>query len=516
MRRLRVYVCLALLLGLGLSLHAQPAEQIDTQAEKLSGDEAFFDSFIRYYDFSTVGRYTHEYHPFLFEKSSYSLDELEDRVVAAGLPIKGRIVLTGYEEQAIPAYFTHYKVCTGSKINDEAWSKGQSGWTPQLHNKFGVMTGFLFRNIPKINELHEKKSLETLFDHIHLHVMPIYKNRSHIFQRHAFGGVLPIMQELQPTIEKCMIMRDQRTLFDKLVFFWKKLYEYELRFGNRKVLGTQDILFSVAHAQHLARSDVPLFRYYFGPDITYPIKVTRLQKESATYNAQAFVKKFVNQLRPIEDKSTVYIFCSFVDGVGKSTLLGNVQNFKKYGCNFESYDPVDNSSSQLAQLYQYDEKVFIADLPAQMSHFTYKPDGMVYFDILAAGTTDDEIRSVRRFVDEKRDELCETFTKTLADVEQTISEKGWFESSLYDEAFPERAFCKNLLLLKQQKANRWVPFRHNGGDYLFHRLCPRRIRKLNHLTSKILERFTRSFNLSRLFPQQLESIIFDSFRKDFL
>jgi len=30
----------------------------------------FLDSFINYYDFSTIGRYTHEYHPFLFEKSS--------------------------------------------------------------------------------------------------------------------------------------------------------------------------------------------------------------------------------------------------------------------------------------------------------------------------------------------------------------------------------------------------------------------------------------------------------------
>lgn len=445
---------------------------------KSQDSEKFLESFIKYYDFSTSGRYTHEYHPFLFEKSSYSLDELEEKVETNGLPIKGRIVLTGYEEQAVPAYFTNYKVCTGSKINDEAWSKGKSGWTPQLHNKFGVMTGFLFRNIPIVNEFHASKNKEHLFDHVGLNAMPIYKKSSHIFQRHAFAGAFPIMQQAQRDIEDCMVKRDQKALFKKLGLFWKKLYQYELQCGNRKVLGTQDILFSVAHSQHIARSSVPLFRYYFGPDITYPIKVTRLQKEAATRVAQTFVQKFVTHLKPVDDKSTVYIFCSFVDGVGKSTLLGNVQNYKKYGCKFASYDPVDNSSSQLAQIYKYDEKVFIADLPAQMSHFTYKPDGLVYFDIFAANMTNKEVGAIRKFVKENNKDLEQKYKQELFDVEQTVLLNGWFDKTLYDPAIPERAFCKNLLLLRQKKANQWVPFKYNGESYLFHSSNMLRIRKL--------------------------------------
>ena len=67
-------------------------------------DQKFIKSFVNYYDFSTVGRYTHEYHPFLFEKSSYSLDELEQSLTKNDFDISGRLVLTGYEEQAVPSY----------------------------------------------------------------------------------------------------------------------------------------------------------------------------------------------------------------------------------------------------------------------------------------------------------------------------------------------------------------------------------------------------------------------------
>lgn len=441
----------------------------------------FLDSFIRYYDITTSGRYTHEYHPFLFGKSSYSLDELEDHLTDNGLAIKGRLVIAGYEEQAVPSYYTNYKVCTGARINDEVRVKDASGWTTQLHNKFGLMTGYLFRDIPKMNAYLADHGAQGLCEHINLDLMPIYDDGSWIFQRHAFGRMLPVMQREQNKINLVVAQKNQKQLFKELVDFWKKLYELELQFGNRKVVGTQDVLFSIAHGQHLYRSNVPLFKYYVGPDITYPIKVTTLQKESATYHAQTFVKSFVKKLKPVEDKATVYIFCSFVDGVGKSTLLGNIQNYKKHGDDLLNYDPVDNSSSQLAQLYKYDDKVFIADLPAQMSHFTYKPDGMVYFDPLAAGMTEESFGGLKQFVLDNKDEFVEDYEGLLEKVRLDVMLKGWFDESFNDPKRAGRAFIKNLLLLKRDDKNLWIPFVYQGKHYLFHKYVPQNIRVLVRL-----------------------------------
>jgi len=438
----------------------------------------FLESFIQYYDFTTVGRYTHEYHPFLFEKSSYSLDELEQNIESHGMSIKGRIVIAGYEEAAVPAYYTNYKVCTGSKINDEVRIKDASGWTQQLHNKFGVMTGFLFRDVPLITQYCLANQVEPLFEHINLHKMPIYDRDASLFQRHAFKDMFRVMLDEQSIIDLYMCQRNSKKIFSELVRFWRMLYEHELRFGSRQVLGTQDVLFSIAHAQHLYRSSVPLFKYYAGPDITYPIKVTLVQKEAATYHAQTFVKKFAQHLKKIDDKKTAYIFCSFVDGVGKSTLLGNVQNYQKYGSKFVDYDHVDNSSSQLAQLYKCGDGIFIADLPAQMSHFTYKPDGMVYFDPLAAGMSDKEFGDIVAYAFKNKTNLIESYEKLCAQVKRTVERSGWFAPGLSNPDAPEKAFVKNLLLLKREEQNVWIPFVYQGKHYLFHASNPESIRTL--------------------------------------
>ena len=447
--------------------------------------ESFIDSFIRYYDISTVGRYTHEYHPFLFEKSSYSLDELEEKIVEDGLKIKGRIVLTGYEEQAIPSYYTNYKVCTGSKINDEVRVRDSSGWTQQLHNKFGVMTGFLFRDVDVVNAYHDQRGIKGgLFDHINIESMPIYNPRSHIFQRHAFGDILSTMIDKQNILNRTMLRSEEKGVFRNLIDFWEKIYEYELRFGSKNVLGTQDILFSIAHARHLLRSKIPLFKYYVGPDITYPIKVTPLQKRAATYNAQTFVKKFEKHLKPIDGEATVYIFCSFVDGVGKSTLLGNAKNYKKYGENYEAYDRVDNSSSQLAELYCYDKNVFIADLPAQMSHFTYKPDGFVYFDVLATENGQELLGRLSKVVLKNKEKFIEDYKGLLDRLCQGDIKKynSFMEGDTLSGGvdFSEQ-FAKNVLLLKKEKKNKWIPFFYEGENYLFHESNPDKIRKLVEL-----------------------------------
>ncbi|MCK4517743.1 hypothetical protein KAT92_03145 [Candidatus Babeliales bacterium] len=460
-------------------------------------NNAFIESFIRYYDFTSVGRYTHEYHPFLFEKSSYSLDELENSLTKNGLAIKGRIVVAGYEEQAVPGYYTNYRICTGSKINDEARARGLSGWGEQLHNKFGLMSGFLFRDVPRINQQLEAIGRSTKFEHINLNFMSIYDDDASVFQSHAFGDLFPFMLQTERIINQQVLNNNDKAVFAGLINFWQNMYRYEIKYGNRKVLGTQDVLFSIAHAQHLLRSPAPLFKYYVGPDITYPIKVTRVQKVAATRHAQAFVKRFVKDLKSVDNKKTAYIFCSFVDGVGKSTLLGNVQNYQKYDNQFSKYEAVDNSSSQLAQLYEYEKDVFIADLPAQMSHFTYKPDGMVYFDVLAAGISDQAHEDLQAFVLKNKEELLDKWEKAVLSVAGVVVRDGWFESSLQDAKNPERAFARNLFLLKKNKENNWIPFSCDGHDYLFNRQKPDQIRLLVKLE------LADSIGLKNYAPEQM-------------
>jgi len=439
----------------------------------------FNESFVLPYDVTVNGRYTHEYHPILFEKSSYSLDDLEKRVLAEGMEISGRIIVAGYEEQAVPDYLTNYKVCTGHKINDEAKIKNKSGWVEQPHNKFGLMTGFLFRDVPSINEeLFLNDGREPLFRHINLNLMPIYRRDSWVFQEHAFGEMFDFMLGKQRAVNECVKRGDVKKLFYELIHFWKMIYDYELRFGNRSVLCTQDTSFSIAHAEHLVRSPVSVLNYFVGPDITYPIKVTDNQKKMATYHAQSFVREIVKKLVPIDEEPTVYVLCSFVDGVGKSTLLGNIQNYQKYGEQFELYDPVDNSSSQLAEVYNFGENVFIADLPAQISHFTYKPDGMVYCDLSATCTDEVKLDKVKNFVGNNRQRLLARYKKLIQLVRGKVGSGGWFEPSLNDSKRPNFTFVRNLLLLKKVRNNKWIPFLFDNEHYLFNSSEPNRIRIL--------------------------------------
>ena len=437
------------------------------KSEQLS----FINSFVKCYDFTVVGRYTHAYHSFLFQKTSYSLDELEKNLTAQGLNVKGRIVVAGYEEQASPLCYTNYKACTGSKINDESCSKDLSGWSLQLHNTFGLMTGFLFRDCSAITKFCKENGKKSLFEHINVDLISIYGNDAWVFQKHAFGNVFDLMCDAQDIVNKQMICADYNGMFATLINFWKILYDNELKNGDRQVLGTQDVLFSISHAEHLFRSDIPLLKYYTGPDITYPIKVSDMQKKAATFHAQTFVKKFVKKLKPLDDKPTAYIFCSFVDGVGKSTLLGNVQNYKEFADQFQKFKPVDNSSSQLAEIYNYDEKVYIADLPAQMSHFIYKPDGMVYVDSKTI-VGEDDIDELQSVITKQKSQLINQWNDTALFVKNVIAKNGWFAPCLDDQNNPANAFAKNLFLLKKETSNVWVPFKYKKKNYLFNVLQP--------------------------------------------
>ena len=70
----------------------------------------------------------------------------------------------------------------------------------------------------------------------------------------------------------------------------------------------------------------------------------------------------------------------------------------KHGSDIKNYEHVDNSSSQLATVFDFSDEAVIADLPAQVSHFTYKPDGMVYVAIGATDMTASECDEVSAYV----------------------------------------------------------------------------------------------------------------------
>jgi len=156
----------------------------------------------------------------------------------------------------------------------------------------------------------------------------------------------------------------------------------------------------------------------------------------------------------------------------------------------------------LADIFQLKEDVFIADLPAQVSHFTYKPDGFVYVGVgreLSEGQiqklqgyirenkeslkeeyTDllDEISKIVEFVQEYKEELKQEYDELLESVRSTIETNGYFAPELNDKNNPKKAFLRNLLLLKREKTNRWMPFVSEGTHYLFNYYDPAQIRML--------------------------------------
>ena len=425
-------------------------------------DADFLKSFVHHYEFNAEGRYAHEYHPALLGKTACSLDGLEEYLSKQNFDLKGRLVICGYEEQAVPSYYTDYKK---AKIDDEASSKNKVGWSMRLHNRFGFITGFLFKDF---NYFAQRwfKNKPSLFQHIDPDEIEIFDDRATIFQDHAFGQALDFILPTQQAIVSNFQKENYIGIFEELIKFWTSMYNGEVKVGNKQVAGTQDILFSIEYARHLVRSKLPLFKCYVGPDITYPIEVSAVQSKDATLHAQEFMRIFSQKLTPQEDKATVYIFCSFVDGVGKSTMLGNIRNYLNYGSDIERFDRVDNSSSQLADIFKLKENVFIADLPAQVSHFTYKPDGLVY---VSAGRdlSEKKIKELQNFATQNKDLLILNYKQALLDVKKIINEEGFLTENLNNTKNIQYAFLRNLVLLKKEQDNYWVPFCKDGEEYLF-------------------------------------------------
>ena len=436
-------------------------------------DEAFVRSFVHHYDFNTEGRYTHEYHPYLLQKTQKSLTKLEDRLTLEGMHLHGRMLIGGYEENAIPSYYTDYRE---SKINDEASSENKAGWSLRLHNRFGLMTGFLFKDFnTKASRWYRDQSPP--IEHINPDHVELFVDEGGIFQEHAFGEALNHMDLYKHRLEQCFKQEKTKDILGELIHFWEGMYEHEVKAGGRRVSATQDVLFSVEYARYLNNCELPILKYYLGPDITYPIETFIGQTREATENSQEFVKQFARKLEPVADKNTAYVFCSFVDGVGKSTMLGNVKNWQVHGDAIEDYERVDNSSSQYATIFPFKEKVFIADLPAQVSHFTYKPDGLVYVHAHAELSID-ALTKVRNFVQEHKETYIDGYRDLYLSVKDTVDQEGYFASSLNDPNDVGRAFMRNIILLKRELANTWVPFTFEEQHYLFNFAEPSEVRML--------------------------------------
>jgi hypothetical protein len=436
-----------------------------------ASSEPFINSFIDHYDFSVEGRYTHEYHTFLLEKARTSLDELKERLRLDGIHLAGRYVIAGYEGEAIPSYYTDY---SRIKIDDEMSKKGHDGWSLRLHNQFGLLTGFLFKDV---SALHTKK---IPLEHIGAEHVEILQDESGTFQEHAFGETYPLLLESKRRIEKTLKKNNVDSFFGELIHFWNTLYNNESVLSGRQRAATQDILFAIEYAKYLRGQDVDLLSYYTGPDITYPIEISQRQPKEATRSAQQFVKVFSKDLKQVNGKKTVYMFSSFVDGVGKSTTLGNIKNWLKHGSDFEHYERVDNSSSQYAEVYEAAPGVFIADLPAQISHFTYKPDGFVYVDVETEATKSQTI-ALQNYIRASNERLADEYRALSKDVKATIARAGYNDSSLQSKAEPAKAFIRNLMLLKRLESNVWIPFTYENENYLFDKTESSKIRILHTL-----------------------------------
>ncbi len=426
----------------------------------VGSEHDFIKSFLKHFEFSPEGRYVHEYHPFILQQTSESFRLLEKELVRNDLNLHGRFAILGYEEASMPPYYTDFKA---AKINDEATTKNNAGWSLKLHNRFGFMTGFTLKDVNRV------KSSDQIFEHINVDKISLFDARAGIFQEHAFGEALPLIDSTHQAIMKVIKNNEYRKVLSLLIKFWEKLYGGYLKVGNKQVAGTQDILFSVEGAKHLLASPVPLKKYFTGPDITYPIEIFNSQQKGATRHAQVFVERFAQQLVPQNGEKTVYIFCSFVDGVGKSTMLGNIKNWMKYGNNVEHYEHVDNSSSQLAEVFQFHDKVYIADLPAQMSHFTYKPDGLVFVDINTEKRFFEKLDTIQSLVRKDAVVYENKYETDLISVRNRIHQSGFFDPSLQNVATADKAFLRNLVLLKKDYDNYWIPFSFEGEYFLFNR-----------------------------------------------
>lgn len=462
-----------------------------------SSEKEFIKSFVTHYDFSPEGRYTHEYHPFLLKQTSACLQQLETHLLASGFDIQDRIVIMGYQQEGVPSYYSNMHA---KPIDDEISLKTKKGRVVPAHNIFGFLTGFLLKDCNWLQQQWFKEA-PLQIEHVSVDRVDLFDDKAYLFQKHAFGKDFESILEARKKVEASIKTGSVKSVLRCLTTFWERLYGGELKSFGQEVLATQDILFSVDYAKHLTEATfLPIKKMYVGPDITYPIEVLSFQEQAVTESAQTFVKQFSKTLVPRDTKKTAYIFCSFVDGVGKSTLLGNVINYSKYGDCIEHYERVDNSSSQRATLFKLKPDVFILDLPAQLSHWVSKPDGYVFVDVAS-------VKELGAFKTE-----VITFVKEHAQIYQDKFEVRLNESLDNPLEFYD-VYAKNVKLFGSKV--QWIPFEYNERLFIFDRYNQEHIKCLVPLEGvhsrglKTVHPEQMLFTKGLLVPMQYESFMDD-------
>ncbi len=413
----------------------------------------FSKSFIDGYCFHPEGRFSREYHPYLLKKTKESLTTLEEYLQGRSFSLAERVLIMGYEQNAVPSYFN----CLSRKqIEDEAVTKTESGWEFAPGNVFGFLTGYLFKDAGIVRQ--------DLVEHIAKDSVEIFNEGTEILQKHAFGKWYETILGYQASVQKWIENSDCKKIFNCLVNFWKSIYEAESANVQGSRFATQDILFSFYYVKHVMSSVIPISKLFVGPDISYPIEVTPQQSIEVTRNAQSFVARFVECLKPVKKQKTVYVFWSFVDGVGKSTLLGNICNWLLHKDDFKKYSHVSNASSQRATFYDVNSDVMIADLPAQISHYSAKPDGHVYIDLgFSTDLLSEEVSEIKEYVVAHYQEIISDYENRLNAI-----------TSESDVNLPEDVVVKNSKMLDIHSA--WRPFMHKKHHYVVNAYDPRQIR----------------------------------------
>ncbi|MBA3954316.1 hypothetical protein H0X48_03310 [Candidatus Dependentiae bacterium] len=446
--------------------------------------DAFHTSFISSYDLS--GRYTHEYHPYVLKKTRDSFLELEHSLRKDNFSVNGRILILGYQEDAVAPYKTDWQ---RQALEDEAIAKTAGGLAQPTKNIFGYLTGFLLKDAEWL-EKNWFKDMQHAIKHVYARPIDLFKDSAVFFQKHALGKDFPAIIEARDTVEHALYSRNLKTVLGELISFWMSMYENASKTGSQETIATQDMLFSIDYARALIEGQAPLKKLFVGPDITYPIEILSCQQKEATAHAQQFIHELQTELVPVNNQKTVYIFCSFVDGVGKSTLLNNIANWGLHGLQFDKYERCDNSSSQEATLFELKENTYIADLPAQISHYTIKPDGLVFTDISTVKEIDKTTQAavIRYAIDNK--------ALLIAQFEDIKEKAKLHTQALYvstDHVYNYAVNCQVLGVIDSP----WVGFMHENKYYLFHKQHPHKIRALTTLAG------AHSFGLKVIEPEQM-------------
>ncbi len=407
----------------------------------------FCQSFIDGLSFNPESRFVHEYHPYLLAKTQDSLHQLESYITQQGFVSAHRLVILGYEQYAVPQYFD----CLSQQhIDDEAAIKTKGSWEFTPGNVCGFLTGYLFKDA--------NMTSQHVVEHIVPECVELFGENTEVLKKHAFGDWNDTLAGYQEVVQKNLQDGDVASAMARVVDFWQYIYESREQCGQQ-YRATQDLLFSFYYVKYLLNSAIPFKKIFVGPDVTYPIEVTERQPAEVTRNAQTFVQRFIQELKPVNGQKTAYIFCSFVDGVGKSTLLGNICNWQKYGTDFSAYTHVSNASSQSATLYHFNDQVCIVDLPAQISHYCAKPDGCVYIDLGFSTLTSSEKKAVQTYVSKN----FEAIRSAQPPASNTIG------------ATPEEQVWHNIMLIGSSS---WRPCAFDGKHYAISLRDPRHIRVL--------------------------------------